>query len=168
MEMRKTYAAVLVLVSCVAAGTVSAQGAEGLGLSPSQTARVVGVMDEGFQSCVTAPVLYQSDCFSQVYRSGSKILGSNAGYWEAEVALTRVSRNTTAFVRANTDKSAGRIRVGAFKVKAIQADALNEAKMSYAQDATRAAKLLTSGSATESKYFKPISDLVMQYNALRP
>lgn len=144
------------------------QGSDGAGLSPSQTARVVSILDTGFSSCLKAPPVNRMDCFSQVYRNASKLLANNASYWEAEVALTRVGRNLYTFVRANTDSKAGRIRHEGFRMKAVVETAMPEAEKLYETNVARAVVLLRSGAEAEQAYFGPIADVVAEYPKLVP
>ncbi|MBU2944196.1 hypothetical protein Q4525_12260 [Shimia thalassica] len=157
-------------VTCAlfAAAPALSQGADGAGLSPSQTARVVSILDTGFTSCASAAPVYRLDCFSQVYRNGSKLLANNASYWEAEVALTRVGRNLYTFVRANTDAKAGRIRLEGFRLKAVSEAKMPEAEKLYATNIARAIVLLSGGGEAEETFFGPIADEVAKYPKLIP
>lgn len=147
---------------------LNAQEGDGMGLSEGQTNRVVQLLESGFDTCSKVEVLYRADCFQQVYRSGAKVLSNNAGYWEAEVALTRVGRNLYSFVRANTDSSADRIRSGGFRLKAITQESLPQAVDIYRKNVALAGQVLRSGSPAEQKYFEPIADLVDEHLAAIP
>lgn len=150
-----------------ASAPIHAQG-DGMGLSESQTRRVAEMMDTGFTACAKAEVLYRPDCYQQVYRSAAKALGSNAGYWEAEVAMTRVGRNLYTFVRANTDSKAGRIRAGNYRVKAIKKESLPLAGAVYQDSVAKAEAILRSGSSAEQKFFKPFADLIAEHKTAVP
>ena len=139
-----------------------------MGLSSAQTTQVTEFMAPALKLCAEADVVYRPDCFHQVYRAAARQLGSNAGYWEAEVALTRVGRNLYNFVRTNTDKKASKIRVDGFRVKAVTTSSLADAGRIYQDNVTQAEKILRSGSAAEKKYFEPIADLVGKYSKAIP
>lgn len=155
----KLYAAAIVVAAMPLAG-LHAQDGDGMGLSGSQTHRVVEVLGSGFETCASVEVLYRVDCFQQVYSSGAKLLSNNAGYWEAEVALARVGRNLYNFVRANTDPKAKRIRQDGFRMKAITSESLPAAIETYRTNVERAVVLLRSGSGAELKFFEPIAAVV--------
>lgn len=143
----------------VASGALAQEG-DGMGLSQAQTRRVVELLDTGFDTCARVEILYRLDCFRQVYSGGAKLLSSNAGYWEAEIALARVGRNLYDFMRANADPKASKLRENGYRMKAITPASLPEAIAVYRTNVARAEELLRSGSATELKYFAPIADLV--------
>ncbi|WP_299351841.1 hypothetical protein [uncultured Shimia sp.] len=149
-------------------GAGNAQDGDGMGLSDTQTNRVLSQMAPGLETCAGVEIAYRPDCFQQVYRSGARLLSNNAGYWEAEVALTRVGRNLYNFVRANGDSSADRIREGGFRLKAVTASSLPEAGALYRDNAAKAEDILRSGSAAETKYFEPIAELVGKYKDAIP
>ena len=155
----KIYAAAIV-VAAMPFGALNAQDGDGMGLSGSQTHRVVEVLGSGFETCASVEILYRADCFQQVYSSGAKLLSNNAGYWEAEVALARVGRNLYNFVRANTDTKAKKLRQDGFRMKAITSDSLPAAIDTYRTNVERAVVLLRSGSGAELKFFEPIAAVV--------
>ena len=149
-------------------GSLNAQDGDGMGLSDTQTTRVTEIMAPGLKACAGVEVVYRPDCFQQVYRTAARQLGSNAGYWEAEVALTRVGRNLYNFVRANTDKKASKIKAGGFRLKAVTEASLPEAGRIYQDNVAKAEDILRSGSAAEKRYFEPIADLVGKYDTAIP
>ena len=163
----KLYAAAVAVAAMPFAG-LHAQDGDGMGLSGSQTHRVVGVLDSGFETCASVEVLYRADCFQQVYSSGAKLLSNNAGYWEAEVALARVGRNLYNFVRANTDSKAKKIRRDGFRMKAITSESLPAAIETYRANVERAVELLRSGSGAELTYFEPIAAVVEEHLGAMP
>ncbi len=158
----KLYAAAVV-VAAMPFASLHAQDGDGMGLSGSQTQRVVEVLGNGFETCASVEVLYRADCFQQVYASGAKLLSNNAGYWEAEVALARVGRNLYNFVRVNTDPKAKRIRQSGFRMKAITVESLPAAIDTYRSNVQRAVDLLRSGSGAELKFFEPIAAVVEKH-----
>lgn len=149
-------------------GSVTAQDGDGMGLSDTQTTRVTEIMGPGLKTCSQVEVVYRPDCFQQVYRAAARQLGSNAGYWEAEVALTRVGRNLYNFVRANTDRKASKIKAGGFRLKAVTEASIGEAGKIYQDNVSKAEDILRSGSSAEQRYFKPIADLVGKYDKAIP
>lgn len=165
--MRGLTRAVCLVLLCLGGGAAQAQDSGGIGLTNSQTFQVVGILREGFETCAKVPSRYQVDCFQQTYRSGAKVLSHNAGYWEAEVALTRVSRNLYQFVRANTDTSAGRLREGGFRMKAVTEEMMPQARKVFRQNVARAELLLRDVSPGEAVFFQPIADLVGQYGEIK-
>jgi hypothetical protein len=140
-----------------------AQDSGGIGLSQTQTSKVVSILKEGLETCAKVAPVYKVDCYHQSYRAGAKVVSNNAGYWEVDVALTRVSRNLNRFVRSNTDPSAGRVREGGFRLKAITQESVPQARKVLRQNVARAENLLRDVSPDEAKYFAPIADLIGQY-----
>ncbi|WP_127114940.1 hypothetical protein [Shimia sediminis] len=156
------------LVALIAtSSSVIAQG-DGMGLSDAQTSQVTEIMGPGLDACSKVDVVYRPDCFQQVYRNASRQLGSNAGYWEAEVALTRVGRNLYNFVRSNTDRNGDKIKAGGFRLKPVTAESLPEAGQIYQDNVAKAEQILRGGSSAEQRYFKPIADLVSKYATAIP
>ncbi|WP_353339115.1 hypothetical protein [Pelagimonas sp. KU-00592-HH] len=161
--MRGLIGIVCLVVLCLGSVAARAQDSGGVGLSQSQTLKVVSILKEGFETCSKVAPAYKVDCFQQSYRAGAKVLSHNAGYWEAEVALTRVSRNLYQFVRANTDTSVGRLREGGFRMKAVTQEAMPQARKVFRQNVARAETLLRDVSPSEAKYFAPIADVIGQF-----
>lgn len=160
--------AALAALIALGAGAAMAQDGSGLGLSDTQTNRVVESMRPGMETCAKVDTVYRVDCFQQVYRAAARLLGSNAGYWEAEVALTRVGRNLSNFVRENGDSSADKIKAGGMRLKPVTKASLPDAGRVYQDNVTRAEDDLRGGTAMEQKYFAPIADLVGQYRTALP
>jgi hypothetical protein len=154
---------VSVVALCLGSFAARAQDGGGVGLSQTQTAKVVSILEEGFETCSKVVAEYKVDCLQQSYRAGAKVLSHNAGYWEAEVALPRVSRILYQFVRANTDTSAGRLREGGFRMKAVTQEAMPQARKVFRQNVARAETLLRDVSPSEAKYFTPIADVIGQF-----
>ncbi|MEQ9695082.1 hypothetical protein [Shimia sp. SDUM112013] len=167
-RLSRHLAAASVACAAFAAQPALAQGADGSGLSHDQTNRVVTILDTGFRTCLKVEPVYRIDCFSQVYRNGSKLLANNASYWEAEVALTRVGRNLYSFQRANTDSSKGRVRTDGYRLKAVTPASMPEAEALYATNVSRAEELLRSGNKAEQTFFGPIADEVAKFPELVP
>ncbi|MCP4820688.1 MAG: hypothetical protein GY883_15970 [Shimia sp.] len=148
----------VVLAMCGAAGVAVAEQGD-MGFSSSQTERAVSTLKTGLDGCMEAPPIYRVDCFQQAYVGTVRVIANASAYWEAEVAMTRISRNLYSFIRANTDKSLGKERYN-FRVRAISEAALPEAQALYAQSVDQAVAIMRGGNASEMKYFQPLAETV--------
>lgn len=126
-------------------------------LSEVQVQRAVSVFEDGAANCRKAPMNYRVDCFQQVFGKTSRIFNKASAYWEAEVALTRVSRNLFSFVRANTDKSLGREKINGARIKPVTEASLPKAKQLYVASVDKAVAVLRGGNAYENRYFEPMA-----------
>lgn len=139
---------------------IAAQAEQGdMGFSDSQTERAVSTLRAGLDGCMEAPPVFRVDCFQQAYVGTVRVIANASAYWEAEVAMTRISRNLYSFVRANTDRSLGKERYY-FRVRGISESALPEAQALYAQSVDQAVAILRGGNSSEVRYFKPLADAV--------
>ncbi|PSL18153.1 hypothetical protein [Shimia abyssi] len=134
------------------------------GLSKVQIDRAVQSFDSGAQVCANADAVYRLDCFQQVFSRTARVFGRASAYWEADVALTRVSRNLFSFVRANTHEALGRQKMNGSRVKPITEASVPEATALYRTNVDRAAADLVSGSKYEADFFRPISDVILKYS----
>ena len=141
----------------------NAEEGNGLGFTDSQTQRAASVFEEGAAGCMAAPVVYRADCFQAVFGNTAAVINKASAYWEAEVALTRVNRNLYTFVRNNTDKAQSKIKVNSARVKAVTAGSMPEARALFTSSVDKAVEVMLSGSASETRYFKPIADVVAKY-----
>jgi len=139
---------------------LSAQAEQGdMGFSDSQTERAVSTLKTGLDGCMEAPPQFRVDCFQQAYVGTVRVIANASAYWEAEVAMTRISRALYGFIRANTDKSLGKERYH-FRVRAVTEAAMPEAQAIYAQSVDQAVAIMRGGSASEVKYFAPLAEVV--------
>lgn len=159
---RKVVCGAALAALVAASGPLNAQG-DGMGLSVAQTDRVINLMAPGMEACAEVDVVYRPDCFQHVYRNAARQLGSNAAYWEAEVALTRVGRNLYNFVRASTDTKEKKIKVAGFRLKPVTKASVADAGRIYQDNVSKAESILRGGSSAEQKFFGPIADLVAKY-----
>ncbi len=133
-----------------------AQGWLSQGITLEQSQRVADTLDDGVAACLQVPITYQPDCVGQVFRDAARQLANNADYWEAEVALTRVSRNAAMLVRSMKDEDADRLRHDGNRLRAVTSPA---GGVQYLGDlVTEAAGTVRSLSAYEVRLFAPIAE----------
>lgn len=150
----------LTLILAIASASSPALAEQGdMGFSNSQTDRTLSTLQAGLDGCMEAPPVFRVDCFQQAYVGTIRVISNASAYWEAEVAMTRISRNLYSFIRANTDKDLGKERYY-FRVRAITEAALPEAQALYAQSVDQAVAVMRGGNTSEVKYFKPLADAV--------
>ncbi|MEP5009975.1 hypothetical protein, partial [Roseobacter sp.] len=129
-------------------------------LSEIQVQRAVKIFSEGARACDAAPKVYRVDCYQVVFGKTARIFGKASAYWEAEVALTRVSRSLFTFVRGHTDKNLGKEKINGSRIKAVTEASLPEAQTLYVAAVDKAAGVLRGGTAVENRYFEPMADAV--------
>lgn len=129
-------------------------------LSEVQVQRAVSIFEEGAKNCKKAPEVYQVDCFQQIFGKTSRIFSKASAYWEAEVALMRVSRNLYSFVRSNTDPELDRKKINSARIKPVTGSSLIEAQLLFVSSVDKATAALRGGSAYEQRYFEPIANAV--------
>lgn len=158
--MRAAIFGVIASAGVIFGASVYADEGSDLGFSDSQTDRAVEVFQSGAAACADAPVIYRVDCLQQVYSGTVRMISKASAYWEAEVALTRVGRSLYSFVRANTDKAAGKQKIGGYRSKGVSEASLPAARALYVQNLDKALGVMRSGSTSETRYFGPIADAV--------
>lgn len=150
----------------LSAAPAGAQGYDGAGLAPAQTERLLGALREGLQLCARAEPIFRTDCLSGAFRTAARKVGNNAAYWEADVALTRISRRLAALQRAAPDPAGRRVRLEGERLSAIDPRALPEASAMLRAQIARARDDLARASAAEAAHFAPISDLLGRFVGL--
>jgi hypothetical protein len=156
MVKRGVLAAALALV----APGVQAQGDAGA-LNASTTNRVVGTIADVFAACTRVPQTYLPDCVGKALQSGASKISNNPAYWEAHVALTRLSRGLESAVRANRDDNAGRERAAGHRLNAVVPGALAAIARETERDIARAQDDFSRLTSREQTVFAPLLDLIV-------
>lgn len=136
-----------------------AQGRDG-SFDEATTRRVIDTVSAVFEACIGIEPVYLPDCLGKGLQSGAAKISNNPAYWEAYVAMTRLSRGLNRTVRANRDESASRLRAGGVRLDAVKPEAL-AALAAETKDALERAKVdLQRLSANEVEAFKPLRELL--------
>ncbi len=124
--MKRRARLALVVLACLAAGPVLAQGRDWAGLDPVQTARVAEDLHDDLVGCKEVPKTFFHDCVRAAARHAARKLSNNAAYWEVEVALTRMSRRLDQWVRSVEDPDGARLSHDGTRLRAVRAAAIPE------------------------------------------
>lgn len=156
--MKPGLLSILTVAAALSAAPVASQGEISRGIDIVQSQRVASALETGVAACFALPEAYLADCVGKAFRQAVRQIGNNADYWEAEVALTRVSRNTERMVLALKDESADRLRHEGNRLRAVTqiAGAMAFVRQSVEDAATDMARL----SQREQQMFEPISDVL--------
>lgn len=138
----------------------AAQGRDGA-FDAATTNRVIESVAVVFQGCEGVDPVYLPDCVGKALQSGASKISNNPAYWEAHVALTRLSRGLTRSVRANRDQDASRLRAGGVRLDAVLASELPALSAETEGAIGRAIDDLDRLSASEVEAFAPLRDLLL-------
>jgi hypothetical protein len=139
---------------------VSAQGRDSV-FDAATTARVIDSVASVFAGCRDIPDVYRPDCLGKALQSGASKISNNPAYWEAYVALTRLSRGLTEAVRENRDDRADRLRAGGVRLDAVNPAALPALAAETRAAIARASEDLQRLSASEVEAFAPLRELLL-------
>jgi hypothetical protein len=140
-------------------GQVSAQGRDGA-FDQTTTNRVISSVAKVFEGCAGADTVYLPDCLGKALQSGASKISNNPAYWEAHVALTRLSRGLSRSVRANRDEEASRLRAGGVRLDAVLPTALPALAAETEVALSAAIEDLQHLSASEVTAFAPLRELL--------
>lgn len=136
------------------------QGRDGA-FDAATTNRVIESVASIFQGCEGVEAIYLPDCVGKALQRGASKISNNPAYWEAHVALTRLSRGLTRSVRANRDEDANRLRAGGVRLDAVLASELPALSAETERAIGRAIEDLERLSASEVEAFAPLRDLLL-------
>src|SRR6056297_4090040 len=123
MKLVTRMALLCVLALLLTPAPASAQGREGM-FDAATTNRVIDTVASVFAGCRDIPDVYRPDCLGKALQSGAAKISNNPAYWEAYVALSRLSRYLTQAVRENRDDDMGRLRAGGTRLDAVRPEVL--------------------------------------------
>lgn len=137
-----------------------AEGPADRGLNDSKTRQVVHLLEEDFAACSDVALSYLPDCYRRAFGNASALLTDNAAYWEAEIALSGLSRSFGSFVRAHENPDQPRIGGFGSRLRGVRADDMVRAMTLVKQEIGAAEADLRRGTPAEIRYFAPIADLL--------
>ncbi len=162
MTMKLVNRVVLVcaVALLVAPAPASAQGREGM-FDAATTNRVIDTVASVFAGCRDIPDVYRPDCLGKALQNGARKISNNPAYWEAYVALTRLSRGLTRSVRENRDDELGRLRAAGMRLDAVRPEVLPALAAETRAAIARANEDLQRLSASEVTAFAPLRELLL-------
>ena len=159
MDMRNVLLAVIVALW---APQVMAEAGIG-GLSVAQTNRTVVGLERSLAICAEVTPAYQMDCHAQSFRNAVVRLRNNPAYWEAEVAIHRISRNLRLFARHHSDPDAGRLKKASMRMRAVLKNKIAEGQNMQRMEMEKAIQSMSDVSTQEARHFSLMINVIKHH-----